>query len=103
MVKKSDFIVVDHEGEEIREGDKVAFVGEDGKLKSGFVDLILAKWCEDVKDLWLWNGVKNIQWKNWKNVVELEKFPDEMWVVVDLYGKNVKVRATECAVVWRRI
>lgn len=103
MVRKSDFIVTDHEGEEIRERDKVAFVSKDGCLESGFVDLILAKWCETDKDLWPAVEVQNIKWKNWKDVIELERFPDEMWVVVDLYGKSVKVKARECAVVWRRI
>ena len=102
MVRKSDFVVRDHEGEEIREGDRIVFVGKDGTLKSGFVCIILAKWYEVDKNLWPIIEVQNIKWKNWKSVVELERFPDEMWVVVDLYEENVRVKATECAVVWRR-
>lgn len=101
MYKKDNFTVRDREGVEIREGDKVAYVGEDGKLESGFVDLILAKWEEVDEDLWPWVDVKNVKWKKWRDVEEMERIPDEMWVYIEK-EESEKIRATDCVVIWRR-
>ena len=102
MYKKDNFTVRDREGVEIREGDKVAYVGEDGKLESGFVDLILAEWEEVDEDLWPWVDVKNVKWKKWRDVEEMERIPDEMWVYIEKEERGVKIRTTECVVIWRR-
>lgn len=102
MYKKENISVRDREGVEIREGDKVAYVGEDGKLESGFVDLILAKWEEVDEDLWPWLDVKNVKWKKWRDVEEVERVPDEMWVYIEKEERSMKIPATECVVIWRR-
>jgi len=102
MYKKDNFTVRDREGMEIREGDKVAYVGEDGKLESGFVDLILAEWDEVDEDIWPWVDVKNVRWKKWKDVEEMERVPDEMWVYIEKEERSEKIPATECVVIWKR-
>lgn len=102
MYKKENISVRDREGMEIREGDKVAYVGEDGKLETGFVDLILAEWKEVDEDLWPWLDVKNVKWKKWRDVKEVERVPDEMWVYIDKEERSMKIPTTECVVIWRR-
>ena len=102
MYKKDDFTVRDREGKEIREGDKVSYVGDSGKLETGFVDMILAEWDEVDEDLWQLVDVKNVKWKKWRDVEEMERIPDSMWVYIEKEERSEKIPATECVVIWRR-